>query len=172
MANFYVYLISSLPMLHFGLMPPFSFERFLKTCHDKISDDDIRIIEVAREGLLYAGEQPTLKHWSLFDTALRNELVKIRAVHRHLDPFKYLRGQDYIEPHVTRIAMNAHRAPSVMEAEKLLDLQRWHKLDELAAGHYFDLDFLICYSLKLLILERWVRVNTADKPRLLDEALN
>ena len=172
MADFYVYLISSLPMLHFGMKPPFSFDRFLKTCRDKISDEDIRIVESARDIILYAGEQPALKQWSSFDAALRNELVKIRAAYRHLDPFKYLRGQDYIESYLVHIAMNAHRTPSVIEAEKFLDLQRWHKLDELAVGHYFDLDFLVCYSLKLLILERWERINTADKPKLLDEVLN
>ena len=45
-------------------------------------------------------------------------------------------------------------------------------MDELATGHYFDLDFLISYALKLLILERWERINSADKPRLLEEVLN
>jgi len=172
MDNFYVYLISSLPMLHFGMKPAFSFEEFLEVCRDKISRDDIRTIEAARDGMLYAGEQPTLRQWSAFDTALRNELVKIRAVRRHLDPFKYLRGDRFIEPHIARIAMNAHRTTSVMDAEKLLDQGRWQKLDELSAGHYFDLDFLICYALKLLILERRDKVNSQDKPKLLDEALN
>ena len=36
----------------------------------------------------------------------------------------------------------------------------------------FDLDFLIVYALKLLILERWEKVNSADKAALLKEVLN
>lgn len=172
MAGFYVYLISSLPMLHFGATPPFSFERFLEMCLDKISDEDIRLVALTKDACLYAGNQPALKGWSAFDTALRNELVKIRASSKHLDPFQYIRGQDYIEPYIAHIAMNARRSLSILEAERLLDQGRWHKLDELAVGHYFDLDFLIVYALKLLILERWGRISTADKSRLLNEVLN
>jgi len=172
MASFYVYLISSLPMLHFGAKPPFSFERFLEICQDKISVEDIHLIKLTQEAFLYTGDQPTLKQWCAFDTALRNELVKIRAGPKHLDPLKYIRGQDYIEPYIARAAMNARRSLSILEAERLLDRERWHKLDELAVGHYFDLDFIICYALKLLILKRWESINTADKPKLINEALN
>ncbi len=172
MAGFYVYLISSLPMLHFGARPPFSLERFLEICQDKISEEDIHLIKLTQEAFLYTGNQPTLKQWCAFDNALRNELVKIRAGSKHLDPLKYIRGQDYIEPYISRAAMNARRSPSILEAERLLDQERWHRLDELALGHYFDLDFIICYALKLLMLERWERINTADKPKLLNEVLN
>lgn len=172
MPNFYVYLISSLPMLHFGAKPPFSFERFLETCRDKVPEADIGLLKLVQEGYAYAGSQPTLKKWRAFDTALRNELVKIRASRKHIEPLKYLRGDEYIEPYIAHIAMNAHRTPSILEAEKLLDQERWRALGELAVGHYFDLDFLIVYALELLILERWQRINTADKPRLLQEVLN
>lgn len=172
MTDFYVYLISSLPMLHSGAKPPFSFERFLEICQDKISAEDIHLIKLTQEAFLYTGDQSTLKQWCAFDTALRNELVKIRASSKHLDPLKYIRGQDYIEPYIAHTAMSVRRSPSILEAERLLDQERWRKLDELALGHYFDLDFLICYALKLLILERWERINTADMPKLLSEVLN
>ena len=31
---------------------------------------------------------------------------------------------------------------------------RWEKLDGLSVGHYFDIDWLVVYMLKLLVLER------------------
>lgn len=172
MPDFYVYLISSLPMLHFGIKPPFTFTRFLEACQDKIPESDADIIKSLTGG--YASELscPALKRWRNFDTALRNELVKIRASRKHVDYLKYIRGDEYIEPYIAHIAMSAHRTHSILEAERLLDRERWLILDELAAGHYFDLDFLIAYALKLLILERWERINSADKPRLLEEVLN
>lgn len=37
---------------------------------------------------------------------------------------------------------------------QLMQLQ-WKKLEELATGHHFDLDALIIYKLKLMILDRW-----------------
>ncbi|MFH0936022.1 MAG: DUF2764 family protein [Candidatus Omnitrophota bacterium] len=159
-------------MLHFGAKPPFTFAKFLEICQDKIPESDAGIIKSLAEGYASEVSHPALKRWRDFDTGLRNELVKIRAARKHVDYLKYIRGDEYIEPYITHIAMSAYRAPSIPEAERLLDWERWRILDELAAGHYFDLDFLIIYALKLLILERWERINSADKPRLLEEVLN
>jgi hypothetical protein len=172
MPGFYIYLISSLPMLHFGIKPPFSFARFIEICKDKIPDADLEFIKVIVEGDIYKGAQTTLKQWTAFDIALRNELVKIRASRKHLDSLKYIRGDGYVEPYIAHIAINAYRTPSLLETEKILDEARWRMLDELTTGHFFDLDFLIAYALKLLILERWQRINSIDKPKLLEEALN
>ena len=104
----------------------------------------------------------TLHKWRIFDTALRNELVKIRAARLGRDQENYLRCDGYTEPAISRIAMNAHRNPSILEAERMLDEERWHLLDELSLGHYFDLDLLVIYAIKLLILERWQRIRAAD----------
>jgi len=144
----------------------------MEICKDKIPETDINFIKLTTEGYAYEWSQPTLKKWRVFDTALRNELVKIRASRKQVDPLKYTRGDGYIEPYITRVAMNAYRTPSILEAEKTLDQERWRMLDELATGHYFDLDFLITYALKLLILERWEKISRVDKNRLLEEVLN
>jgi len=173
MADYYVYLISSLPMLPFGAKPPFSFERFLEKCQGLIPDEETDLLKALGETGVpgYRGSQPTLRRWSVFDTALRNELVRIRASRRHSDPFRYLRQDGYTEPWIAHMATNAHRNPSILDAEKALDQERWRLLDELECGHYFDLDFLLVYGLKLLILERWERIAGADKASLLEEAL-
>lgn len=172
MPDFYVYLISSLPMLHFQAKPPLSFAQFIEICKDKISASEIQLIESLGRGRVFDFLHPALKKWCAFDIALRNELVKIRASRKHIDPLKYLRGDGYTGADIAHIAMSAYRMPSILESEKFLDEERWRRLDELAVGHYFDLDFLIVYALKLLILERWERIGSADKPALLKEVLN
>ncbi|MFH1622748.1 MAG: DUF2764 family protein [Candidatus Omnitrophota bacterium] len=160
-------------MLNFGNKPPFSFETFRGLCSGIISDEDISILKITsnESGYIYDGDQPALKKWNKFDMALRNELVKIRAGRKHVDPHKYIRKDDYFEPEITRIAANASRNTSILEAEKMLDLARWQALEDMAIGHYFDLDFLVVYALKLLILEKWNKINTADKARVLEEVL-
>ncbi|MFC1675345.1 DUF2764 family protein [Candidatus Omnitrophota bacterium] len=173
MSAHYTYLLSSLPMLHFGTKPPLSFDKFIRTCTGLIPQGELEMLK----GLTHAGaslykeRQPTLKKWSAFEKTLRNELVKIRAQRKRVNPDKYLREEDYAEPHTSRVAMNALKNPSIIEGENYLDQERWRALDELSAGHYFDPDALIVYALKLLILQRWERVNTADKSGLLEEVL-
>ena len=173
MAGYYTYLISGLPMLHFGAKPPVSSERFFQICHGIISEADIDIIKnaVRIEGHNYKKVQPTAEKWRTFDTVLRNELVKIRAARKRIDPFKFMRGHGQTDPSIAHIALHAHRTPSLMESEEILDKERWQVLDDLSVGHYFDIEFLIIYGIKLLILERWDRINSADSSAELDKAL-
>jgi len=173
MAAYYTYLIASLPMLHFGMKPPFSLEKFIGICARLIPEKDFEILNFIPKIQigLYKVRQPTLMKWEEFEIALRNELVKIRSSHRRIDPLKFMRQTNYTDFSLVHIAMNAHRNPSVLEGEKTLDLERWHFLDGLAFGHYFDFDALILYALKLLILQRWEKINAADKAKILEEAL-
>lgn len=172
MPSFYPYLISSLPMLHFGMKLPLSFERFLLKCEEFIPPQDFRILKVIAGQGAELEQRFVIKKWLEFDALLRNELVKLRAIRKKTDPSKYLRPAGYAEASFYHIALAAQRNPAPLEGEKSLDEARWNFLDELSFGHYFDLDFLIIYGYKLLILERWERINNADKGRLLEEALS
>lgn len=173
MAAYYPYLISTLPMLHFGMKPPFSSEKFLEICRQFIPAADTAAIKKAAVSGEYitAAIHPTLKKWQDFDTRLRNELVKIRCLHKHIASEKYLRAEGYVPAYIIHLAATVHRTPDILEAEKLLDQGRWYFLDALSFGHYFDLDFLLIYALKLFILERWDRIITADKEVVLEEVL-
>ncbi len=164
MSGYYIYLISSLPMLHFGAKPPFSTEKFFSVCAELISPEDL---EALKNSLKDEGES----RYHDFETALRNELVKIRAQRKHLDASKFLRRDGYADQWISHIAAGACRNSSVMDAERMLDLDRWRFLDELSMGHYFDIELLMVYARKLSILEKWERVRTADADKLLEEAL-
>lgn len=173
MPAYYPYLVASLPALSFNGTLPFSAAEFLEKCRGLIPGEDVAWLGkiAAREESIYLAGQPTLKRYLAFDRALRNELVKARAGRKKLEPQKYLRQDGYASPWLSHVAMQALRNPSLLEAEESLDLERWHKLDELEAGHYFDLDYLIIYLFKLLILERWDRIRNSDKARLLEEVI-
>ena len=173
MAAYYIYLMASLPMLHFGTKAPFSYEKFLLMCKDLIPEEDIFVLEAIGRGSEHIDRVsfPTLREWNRFDSAVKNELVKIRAARKHLDPAKYLRHEEYYDSSISHIAINAHRNPSILEAERMLDSERWHALDEISAGHYFDIDLLITYAYKLLILEKWDRVRAAEREQLLEKAI-
>ncbi|MDD1669007.1 MAG: DUF2764 domain-containing protein [Methanomicrobiales archaeon] len=174
MAGAYPYLVASLPMLHFGMKPPFSFERFLEVCRGWIPERDYRVLSTIPQPEEYAREgkhHRTVRKWIGFDTALRNELARARASRRHLEPGAYLRpeavGVSFPAPGIT--AATVHAPP--LDAELALDEIRWKALEELAAGHYFDLDLLLTYACRLQILLRWERIRGADAGGLLARAL-
>jgi len=156
-------------MLHFGMKAPLSFEKFLQACKDLIPDDELGLLLTVSLGDYSASEQPTLRRWRAFDIELRNELAKIRASRKHIDAHKYLREDGCAEPSIAHAAMAAHRMPSIIEAERLLDQYRWQALDDMAFGHYFDIDALIVYAYKLRVLERWDAIRATDKRKALEE---
>jgi hypothetical protein len=174
MASSYPYLISSLPMLHFGAKPPFAFKDLLETCQGLIPDNDFSIVSLCADEALWEQDvrQETLKAWIAFDVGLRNELVKIRSSRMRINPERYLRNDGSDNTQLYHIAMNSHRILSLVESEKFLDQARWDRLDELVFGHYFDLDSLIVYALKLQILWRWEKVDRADKQEILEKVLS
>ena len=173
MSGYYPYLISSLPALSIGMKPPFSFDRLLDMCGNLISDIDRALLESLRSsGSCEYARNPTMRAWRSFETLVRNELVMIRASRMHVDASKYLRPDVCPESaHAAHIAINAYRKISPLEVERALDLERWQVLNELAHGHYFDVDTLIIYGARLLILEKWERIRSADGERLLEETL-
>jgi len=46
-----------------------------------------------------------------------------------------------------------------LEKEVQLMQLQWQKLETLASGHHFDLEALIIYKIKLMILDRWWQFN-------------
>lgn len=174
MPAYYAYLISSLPMLTFGSKPPFSFEDFIRKCRTLIPDEEVEVIRgISSQDvfLLKETSSEVLNKWRDFDIALRNELIRVRAARKKVDPLKYLRHDEYFEPQIVHIASVSLRNPSILEAEKALDLERWRLLEEQSFGRYFDFDVLLIYALKLLILERWMKIGLADKERVMQETL-
>lgn len=174
MADFYPYLVASLPVLHVTGKPPFSSERFLEICSPFIPEKDRRVLrslplpdDYPKEG----SGHPSVRRWVEFDTALRNELARVRAAKMHRDPAPHLRAGDMGVSTIRATLPAVTTKTSVLDAEMVLDEMRWKALDEIATGHYFDLGFLVTYALKLRILERWENIRNADGTALLERAL-
>lgn len=175
MADFYPYLIPSLPMLQFGMKPPFSFETFLEKCRQFIPKKEYHILQnlpLAENYPENDADNPTVRKWIAFDLSLRNELVKIRTTHTHADPSHYIRPCGYTDSSVVHAAMAAGASPSPLDAERVLDETRWKALDDYSSGHHFDMDFLVIYAYKLMILLRWENIRNADPRKQLTEALS
>lgn len=162
-------------MLHFATKPVLDLKGFLDYCTGLIGQPELGLLQQAISTDAYAldasGSGALLK-WKEFDLALRNELAKARAIRKKIVVERFLRPGAQNDINITHIAQVALRQASILEAEKYLDFERWKALDEISSGHYFDLDFLLVYALKLVILERWVKVNSSDKAEIAEKVLS
>ncbi len=162
-------------MLTFGAQPPLNYDKFLSLCRSLIPEEEFGLLKglpTLETEPGFGVIPPVLRKWFDYQRSLRNELVKIRASRKHIDPAKYIRGDEYSPVAVSRLAIGAHRNPSILEGERMQDQARWQVLSDLSFGHYFDLDFLVIYALKLLILEKWQRINQADPAGMLEDAVS
>lgn len=173
MGAYYTYLISSLPLLNFSSRMPFSLEGFFAKCQNLIPEEEIqRLRNLSSENFLEISTHGILKDWMGFEIALRNELARIRSKNKKIDPEKFVHLPDFPQAHISVIALSAHRHNLyALEAQKILDQERWNYLDQLSFGHYFDFEALLIYTLKLKILERWEKIVSADKEDLYNAAL-
>lgn len=161
-------------MLNFWSKPLIGLEEFLQKCKGLVPDKEIGLLySVCYEppNLLNVSSNETLEKWVNFETGLRNELVKARARRKKTDPQKFIRLPDLQDAQISHVAMASYRMQSLFEAEKSLDQERWNYLEHLSTNHFFDFDFLLTYALKLKILERWDRIQKADKESLFSQTL-
>lgn len=156
----YYYLRSTLPTLLSANAPPFSFAGFLERCEGRMRDADFKVLESAGnlESLDFAVDRRirssrVLSSFRTWDKALRNELARLRAHRIGKGPEKYLRPGDP-EWDGIRTAQAAAQCDDPLEGEMIIEREKWAYLERLEAGHYFDLETLAAYALKLRILER------------------
>ncbi len=93
-----------------------------------------------------------------WETALREAVGNYRIAQGNFAGFD-IRMTESETAMLAEQAAAAAAAPNPMERQMRLDQMRFRKLDELASGNIFSLDAVICYRLKLSILERYCNMN-------------
>ena len=151
----YYYVISSLPYLSLNDELPVRKNNFLSVCKENLKTTDF---EMLRSIDLFEADQDKapldiVRHFFSWEREVRNALVKLRAERLGLDSVDFIRGgmSDHLTGHIAEEAFNAD---SPLMAENILNKARWKYLDELEFGHYFDIEILVIFFIKLQILER------------------
>lgn len=158
----YYYLVSSLPMLKLGDDPPFSSSDFLAMCRSNLDARSYRQLE--RVSLVPDGMPATVVEaaWQAWESYLRNYLAHERAERRGLDALKWLRAEPDAFPSARAEFDDALSEKKPADRERALDQARWQRLDDLAVMHDFDVDALLIYRLKLLLVEKWTAQSVED----------
>ena len=151
----YYYVVSSLPFLDFDSPPLIKIDEFMSICKSTLIEKEFNILSSVSLMELNTTDSATdvIKKWLSWEGTLRNEIAKLRAA--SVDFESEFHGLDF-ETNLDALiaARNAYKLNSPLMAEKSLNKARWYMLDDLEQGHYFDLEKLIVYSLRLQMLER------------------
>lgn len=171
MANYY-YFAATLPSLLPGMAPPFSLEEFLEKASRFLNQADFEVLASARlfipsdeqgngRAPLPASRLPLLKAYYHWENCLRSELARLRAVRLHKPAEKYPLPSN-MDWDAQRVAQAAFTTENPLEAELLIEKERWALIERLALNSYFDLNFLAAYALKLQALARRERFHQAE----------
>jgi hypothetical protein len=154
LSNYY-YLAASLPLLDYEKTAGVTVEYFLEICAAQLKPYDYVLLEQADFGGL-SGSYPQADVYGkylIWEVALRNELVRLRAFKSGKDAASHLRG-DTAFFGTKILAKHIFEEPSPLRAEEMLYRARWDYLEELEIGHFFDINKIVVYYLKLQLLQR------------------
>ena len=151
----YYYVITSLPSLSLSEELPVWKDDFLANCEKYLKKTDFNILEsislfdVEKDEAFF----DIVRRFFGWERGVRNALVRLRAEKLGLKPDEFVRGE-IVDHSQTLLAEEAFNTDSPLMAEEILNRARWRYLDELEFGHYFDIERLVVFFIKLQILER------------------
>ena len=156
----YYFLVSSLPYLLKNSNIKLTLNKFEELCSEQLTKNDLNVIEECKLNNFNLNKKDniTFSRWQLWEINLRNELLKLRAQKKGIQPDKYFVSCDRIIE-VDEIARSAFNQASPIDAENMLDNARWDLLESMEVGNYFNIDKLVLYSLKLQLLEKKAAYN-------------
>jgi hypothetical protein len=163
----YYYFMATLPALQASVSaPPFSHAEFLVKAAACLSAKDAKLLSLASLSVPEDGALPAeakssvlLRRYYHWELSLRNELARLRAGKMQKPFEKYLRPGE-LEYDGIKAAQAAFQAGDPLQGELVIERERWNFLEILAVNKYFDIEYIIAYSLLLQVLERKARFDT------------
>lgn len=154
---------------------------------DKSQIDPERLLLEGYYTLLSQIPNQFLRNWAAFDLTLRNIVTAVNCRRFGMDISRELIGENDITRQLTRnpardfgLASELDQIekiiqicelPDLLEREKKLDLLRWEFIDEAVFFHYFDIERVLGYLLRLMIALRWFRLDRSAGERVFRDLL-
>ncbi|HQQ01403.1 MAG TPA: DUF2764 family protein [Bacteroidales bacterium] len=113
--------------------------------------------------------------WMKFERNVRNIMAALTARKFKLNARSFIIGNDEFSqaliksqardfglaqqfPYIEKL-IQIFESSNLLEREKSLDLLRWSYLDELNTFHYFSIEVILAFILKLQMVQRWLRLD-------------
>jgi hypothetical protein len=129
-----------------------------------------------------------LKEWLIFNRNIKNIVTALLCRKHKLDPVPQMIGEEGIVPFLIRgnardfglsteldyvdrlVQISEH--PDLMERERRIDLLRWEFISSKTIFHYFDIDAVLAYLLRLEMVIRWARLDKTTGEQFFRTLLN
>ena len=149
----YYYLVSQLPTLFFDRENYMTIDLFFNEAEKWLSKKDFDALLLVDINDISLNERfpHILCKYKEFETQLRNEIAQWRKAQKL--------GQEH---KIRMFPVSVVKEGNPLEVEKKLLEHRWKFTEEMELGHYFDLNFLILYILKLQMLRRLSTFNKEE----------
>jgi len=172
------------------ILEPYLIE-FIEEFKANAGTDHVKDWESIMTGLYFqyvlANGDEFLKEWFDFDKTLRNILTAYNCRKYNIpmedeligegdivESLKKSRARDYgISSEVPYIekTINILENKDLLDREKGLDLIKWNFLDELIVFNYFTIEVLLSYVIKLMIIDRWLKLDIDTGRELFEKLL-
>lgn len=155
-----VYLMSSLPTLTFGQVPPISMGEFNHDAKSQLSAKhfkELKSVDIQKMG-------------DSIKSGLKDITVMINDVQLDISEIRKARMQNR-QPSLERLPKTTITA-NPLEREKQIMRWQWEELDSIETGKTFTLTEVIVYKLKLQILSRLNSFNIEGGSQVLASVIN
>lgn len=169
---------------------------YMKTFLSRMKEKEQSRTELQAENILtslfyaYALNCPNLflQHWFRFELNLKNVFTAFSCKQYNYEPEAQLiqvAGEDlvysllmdnklksdYFEdviPYHNELLKIADSKLELIEKEKALDKIKWEYLDENTFFHFFTIEKILAFTIKLLLIERWMKLDEETGKELLN----
>lgn len=152
-----VYILSSLPMLRFGDVPPFSVATFRHRCAGVLTEEELDAFDALLEGR--ESEDPFVSAYQARETQMKNVAGRLRASAWGPDVRFSERMYKGYDVAFAKKVSDAFAKPNPLEKEEEIDRARFALVDELAPVGEPTVEHVYAFAVKLAICERWARLS-------------
>lgn len=155
---FYGAFCAALPTLECGVVPGITLGEFDELAAGVLSDRKFQKL-ISWDDAEALPKVAVYRKMREFDDFLKLRIAENRR--EKLGLFDPLPEPDELDSDVDYALPNAAASNDPLERERLVDIIRWRKIDDLEVGHEMDFSALCCYRLRLSLLEKF-HVRAAD----------
>lgn len=174
MSSKYYFLLSSLPMLKMGEVPGITANEFLSYCSEFIHDDKwdlLKSLTLIPSGKTSFSADTLVGKYYHWEIALRNSIVRLRSANLGSSFEQFIRPEADFEVDANRSATAAYSVENPLERERILDRERWTKIEDLEQkAAVFSYEIVCAYYLKLQLVLKWSTRNPEQAGINLEQA--